>query len=162
MYMQQFWGHDENLMYYRNHMFPLMSAGWGATADYILLSNGDTVDLAMFSDYTFHTRGAFACFNQDHYTVRAGEALTFQTLKYDTRDVSDGGSGSIDPVDELTVGVYDENWQEVPISPSPNDAASYYTVTFETPGTYYLLALDPDAGGREACYAPATACVTVR
>ena len=162
MYMQQFWGHDENLMYYRNHVFPLMSAGWGATADYILLSDGDTVDLAMFSDYTFHTRGAFACFDQDHYTVQAGKALTFQTLKYDTRDVSDGGSGGIDPIDELAVRVYNENWQEVSISPSPNDAASYYTVTFETPGTYYLLALDPDAGGREACYAPATACVTVR
>ena len=27
MYMQQFWGHDENLMYYRNHVYPLMSAG---------------------------------------------------------------------------------------------------------------------------------------
>lgn len=38
LYMQQFWGHDENLMYYRNHVYPLMSKGWGATADYILLS----------------------------------------------------------------------------------------------------------------------------
>ena len=27
MYMQNFWGHDENLMYYRNHVYPLMSAG---------------------------------------------------------------------------------------------------------------------------------------
>ena len=47
LYMTNFWGHDQNLMYYRNHIFPLMSAGWGATADYILLSDGDTIDVAM-------------------------------------------------------------------------------------------------------------------
>lgn len=46
MYMQQFWGHDENLMYYRNHVYPLMGPGWGSTADYILLSDGDTIDVA--------------------------------------------------------------------------------------------------------------------
>ena len=36
MYMTNFWGHDENLMYYVNHAYPLMSEGWGATADWIL------------------------------------------------------------------------------------------------------------------------------
>ena len=30
MYMNNFWGHSENLMYYRNHRYPLMSAGWGS------------------------------------------------------------------------------------------------------------------------------------
>lgn len=60
MYMQNFWGHDENLMYYRNHVYPLMSAGWGSTADYILLSDNDTIDLAMFSNWSFWTYGAFA------------------------------------------------------------------------------------------------------
>lgn len=43
MYMTSFWGHDENLMYYRNHVFPLMSGGWGSTADYVLLSDNDTI-----------------------------------------------------------------------------------------------------------------------
>ena len=31
LYMRNFWGHDENLMYFRNHVYPLMSAGVGAT-----------------------------------------------------------------------------------------------------------------------------------
>ena len=55
-YMQNFWGHDENLMYYRNHRYPLMSPGWGATADYMLLSDGDVMDVAMFTDWNFYTR----------------------------------------------------------------------------------------------------------
>ena len=46
IYMKEFWGHDENLMYYRNHMFPLMDTGWGSTCDYILLSDGDTITAA--------------------------------------------------------------------------------------------------------------------
>ena len=28
LYMKQFWGHDENLMYFRNHEYPLMGKGW--------------------------------------------------------------------------------------------------------------------------------------
>lgn len=36
LYMENFWGHDENLMYYRNHCFPYMSPGWGSTSDYIV------------------------------------------------------------------------------------------------------------------------------
>ena len=50
LYMKEFWGHDENLMYYRNHMYPYMREGWGSTADYVLLSDNDTIDLAMFSN----------------------------------------------------------------------------------------------------------------
>ena len=33
LYMANFWGHDENLMYYRNHCYPYMSPGWGSTSD---------------------------------------------------------------------------------------------------------------------------------
>lgn len=86
IYMKEFWGHDENLMYYRNHMFPLMDTGWGSTCDYILLSDGDTIDVAMFTDWSFYNNGgAFCCFDQDSYTVTAGKPLTVQTLKYDTK-----------------------------------------------------------------------------
>lgn len=53
LYMSNFWGHDENLMYYRNHVYPLMSPGTGSTADYVLLSDGDTIDVAMFSNWSF-------------------------------------------------------------------------------------------------------------
>ena len=161
MYMQQFWGHDENLMYYRNHVYPLMSAGWGATADYVLLSDGDTIDVAMFSNWSFWQSGAFAAFDRDSYTVRPGGSLTVQTLKYDTRSVADGGTESFEPITGLTVKVYDADWQEVGEVAAHSGDGSSYTYTFEKEGTYYLLATDPNAGTEDACYAPATARVTV-
>lgn len=61
-YMKLVWGHDENLMYYRNHAYPLQSPGWGSTADYILLSDGDTIDMAMFTNWNFYQYGSFCTF----------------------------------------------------------------------------------------------------
>lgn len=161
MYMQQFWGHDQNLMYFRNHVYPLMGANWGATADYVLLSDGDTIDVAMFSNWGFWQSGAFAAFDRDSYTVRPGGSLTVQTRKYDTRSVADGGTESFEPITGLTVKVYDAGWGEVDEIAADSGDGSSYTYTFEKEGTYYLLATDPNAGTGDACYAPATARVTV-
>ena len=165
MYMQQFWGHDENLMYYRNHVYPLMGPGWGSTADYILLSDGDTIDLAMFGNWDFWTKGAFAAFDQDDYTVQPGNALNFSTVKYDTRSVAQGGGETFQPITGLTVKVYDENWKELDTVEATAADSNDYTYTFTKAGTYYLMALDPNAGDTgadsAACYAPATAKVTV-
>lgn len=161
MYMQQFWGHDENLMYYRNHVYPLMGPGWGSTADYVLLSDDDTIDLAMFSNWNFWTIGAFACFDQDAYSVQPGNSIRFSTMKYDTKSVADGGTEQTDPITGLTVAVYDKDWTLVDtVEPTMADGSDY-TYTFATKGTYYLLAMDPSAGTSDSCYAPATAKVTV-
>mgnify|MGYP002516258708 CR=1 FL=1 len=161
LYMQQFWGHDENLMYYRNHVYPLMSAGWGSTADYVLLSDDDTIDLAMFSNWEFWTKGAFACFDLDEYSAQPGGTVSFSTMKYDTKSVADGGTEQTDPITGLTVAVYDENWKWVDDVEPTAEGGSDYTYTFATAGTYYLLAMDPNAGTSDSCYAPATAKVTV-
>ena len=162
MYMQQFWGHDENLMYYRNHVYPLMSAGWGSTADYVLLSDDDTIDLAMFSNWSFWSDGgAFACFDQDAYSVQPGKSIRFSTMKYDTKSVADGGTEQTEPITGLTVAVYNENWEEVAVVEPITAGGSSYTYTFATEGTYYLLAMDPKAGKADARKAPATAKVTV-
>ncbi len=161
MYMQQFWGHDENLMYYRNHVYPLMGPGWGSTADYILLSDDDTIDVAMFSNWNFWTIGAFACFDQDAYSVQPGNSIRFSTMKYDTKSVADGGTEQTDPITGLTVAVYGKDWTLVDtVKPTMADGSDY-TYTFATEGTYYLLAMDPNAGTSDSCYAPATAKVTV-
>ena len=161
MYMQQFWGHDENLMYYRNHVYPLMSAGWGATADYVLLSDGDTIDVAMFSNWSFwNDGGAFTAFDQDDYAVPVGGTTTFQTVKYDTKSVADGGTEQFDPITGLDVRVYDEEWNEVDTVEPVGSDGSTYSYTFSKAGTYYLLGRDTRSG-TDARFAPATAKVTV-
>ena len=158
MYMRNFWGHDENLMYYRNHVYPLMGPGWGATADYILLSNGDTIDVALFSDWNFWSDGgAFTCFDKDEYTVKAGETLTFNTRKYETKSVADGGSESFQSIAGMTVYLYDDQWTQLTEIPADESGDAFQYVVNEKPGTYYLLALDPNAGSDAARLAPATA-----
>ena len=156
MYMQNFWGHDENLMYYRNHVYPLMSAGWGSTADYILLSDNDTIDLAMFSNWSFWTYGAFARFDKDDYTAKVGEKITFETQKYDTKSVSDGGTESFEPITGLNVKLYNENWEQQRELTSEGSSYTLDTASLKA-GTYYLLGYDPNYGTEDACYAPATA-----
>ena len=156
MYMQNFWGHDENLMYYRNHVYPLMSAGWGSTADYILLSDNDTIDLAMFSNWSFWIYGAFARFDKDDYTAKVGEKITFETQKYDTKSVSDGGTESFEPITGLNVKLYNENWEQQQELTSEGSSYTLDTASLKA-GTYYLLGYDPNYGTEDACYAPATA-----
>lgn len=162
MYMENFWGHDQNLMYYRNHIYPLMSAGWGSTADYILLSDGDTIDVAMYSDWSFWSDGgAFARFDQDAYSVAPGGTVSFSTLKYDTKSVSDGGSDMFTAVTGMDVGVYDENMTRLDVVSPEQDGGSSYTYTFKNAGTYYLMAMDTNCCSTGARLAPATAKVTV-
>ena len=158
MYMPNFWGHDENLMYYRNHVYPLMGPGWGATADYILLSNGDTIDVALFSDWNFWSDGgAFTCFDKDEYTVKAGETLTFNTRKYETKSVADGGSESFQSIAGMTVYLNDDQRTQLTEIPADESGKAIQNVDNENPGTYYLLAVDPKAGSDAARLAPATA-----
>ena len=160
MYMQNFWGHNENLMYYRNHVYPLMSAGWGSTADYILLSDNDTIDLAMFSNWSFWPYGAFARFDKDDYTAKVGEKITFETQKYDTKSVSDGGTESFEPITGLNVKLYNENWEQQQELTSEGSSYTLDTASLKA-GTYYLLGYDPNYGTGDACYAPATAKVVL-
>ena len=162
MYMTHFWGHDENLMYYRNHVYPLMGPSWGSTADYILLDNGDTIDVALFTDWDFWSDGgAFTCFDADAYTVKAGEELSFKTLKYETKSVADGGSESFLPIEGMNVYLCNENWDQLDaITPDEGNAYRYETGDL-APGDYYLLAVDPKAGGKDARCAPATARLSV-
>lgn len=167
LYMANFWGHDENLMYYRNHCYPYMSPGWGSTSDYILLSNGDTWDVAMYSNWSFWSSGgAFTCFDKDEYTARPGTELTVSSQAYGTTfEGSDFYA-----FDNLDVFVYDSKWQEITQVKAVDDGKSTFTVTAPTEeGTYYIVGMDPnrkiatdDSGGTNyAKIAPATAILNV-
>lgn len=99
MYMTQFWGHDQNLTYYVNHVYPIMSGSTGATADWIILKDGDVVDVAMFDDWSFWS-DAYAGFQYfmdgdaptHSYTATAGEAKTITCKTAQTNMMSPSGT----------------------------------------------------------------------
>lgn len=167
LYMANFWGHDENLMYYRNHCYPYMSPGWGSTSDYILLSNGDTWDVAMYSNWSFWSSGgAFTCFDQDEYSVRPGTQMTVNTRAYGT---TFEGSDFY-PFSNLDVFLYNDKWEQIEQYKEAADGKSTFSFTAPTEeGTYYLVGMDPnrkiatdDSGGTDyAKIAPATAILNV-
>lgn len=159
LYMSNFWGHDENLMYYRNHVYPLMSKGVGSTSDYILLSDGDVIDVAMFKDWTFYTRGFFTAFDKDEYNATINQPLKFQTLKSGTQSVTEGNDDKLHKVEDLNVEIYDSKWNKLEtIEGNKGD----YTYTFNKTGKYYIVSADKSAGTDEACAAPAVSTVTVK
>lgn len=164
MYMQNFWGHDENLMYYVNHQYPLQAKGWGATADYILLEDGMMIDVSMFTDWSFwNDGGAFVFFDKDEYFIAKGTTLTVQTLKTETSAAEDGSSYESTPIKGLNVAAYDlaiedSRGDEFTVSPDDESKHSY---TFRESGDYQILGLDPNKGTENARFAPPTAIVHV-
>ena len=147
LYMQNFWGHDENLMYYVNHEYPLMWSGFGSTADYILLEDGDVVDVGMFTDRSFWTRGAFTSFSQDDYNLSKGSTL--KTKVYSQKTVMSSDNSVPDPVaiQNMDAVLYDGNWNRV--DKLDYDADGYVSYTFNKAGTYYLLATEKDNAGKD-------------
>lgn len=87
MFFYNFWGMDLNLNYYLNHQYPLASAGWGATADQILLKDGDVVTLGHFSDWSFFNDPTsvfnFIQVGNDNITttVTQGETLDLSVMR---------------------------------------------------------------------------------
>ena len=167
LYMANFWGHDENLMYYRNHCYPYMSPGWGSTSDYIVLSDGDTWDVAMFTNWSFWSSGgAFTCFDKDAYNARPGMEMTVNTQAYGT---TFEGSDFY-PFSNLDVFLYNDKWEQIEQYKEAADGKSTFSFTAPTEeGTYYLVGMDPnrtipkdDSGGTNyAKIAPATAILNV-
>lgn len=167
LYMANFWGHDENLMYYRNHCYPYMSPGWGSTSDYIVLSDGDTWDVAMFTNWSFWSSGgAFTCFDKDAYNARPGMEMTISSQAYGT---TFEGSDFY-PFSNLDVFLYNDKWEQIEQYKEAADGKSTFSFTAPTEeGTYYLVGMDPnrtipkdDSGGTNyAKIAPATAILNV-
>lgn len=53
-YNEKYLGRDQNFIYSRNFRYPMMSPGWGASDDYILLNNGNVINIAFFDDWNFY------------------------------------------------------------------------------------------------------------
>lgn len=171
-FMNHFWGHDCNLLYYVNGTFPLYKPGWGATADGIIVNDGDFVDVAMFTDWGFYTdkNAGFNYFAESDsepedgaithkYEVEAGQPLTVQVIR-GMGNVQEGENTSYSAADDLCIHYGTEV--------DPDDDSDLYLedgkaeITFDEPGTYYVWA---DGGIGETtgtpCSCAAVAKVTV-
>lgn len=148
MYMKQFWGHDENLMYFVDHKYPLQAEGWGATADYILLEDNMEIDVAMFTDWAFYTDGAFASFSPTMKTVGTGEDVTLNMTGVSTNGAVAGEDSSTDEAfvmkneeivyaqkDDTYGGNSNDNWE---LWDKKTDSSGNVTISFDEPGTYYV------------------------
>ena len=78
MFMTTFWGHHFNLLYYVNHEYPLMREGWGATADYILLEDGDSVEVQLMPDMEIN---GFHKFDIDEDSIDQGQEIDMTLYK---------------------------------------------------------------------------------
>ena len=162
LYMTKFWGHDENLMYFVDHAYPLMREGWGATSDWILLEDGMEVDLAMFSDWSFYMYGAFAYFNTSEAELEPNEDLQLTMLGTGTMDYSSVAA----PMEGETIKISKDlgkTWEETDYV---TDESGKVILRFEDSGTYYISA-GPQyetykADNGAACVAPPVCTVTVK
>lgn len=165
LFFESFWGHDCNIMYFRNHVYPLMGPGWGATADYILLSDGDEIDIALYSNWEFFGDGAFLRFDEYEQSASRGDELTFSVQQYGTYVVAMGGTGYFeDTEDELLVYIYSSNgtfYDDFTWAGNSSNEYSYTLPQNMPTGLYYVVAMDPDAKTSDACLAPAVTTIIV-
>lgn len=159
-YMLNFWGHDENLMYFVDHEYPLMSSGWGATADYVLLEDGMEVDVAMFTSWEFYNSGYFSYFqNGDELTVNEGETVDFKVFGAST-NAWGAQEGPVQLGSDMVSVCYGDSLDALEEKSMNDDGIC--SITFEKAGTYYVAARDANVGDTElACIAPAITKVNV-
>ena len=147
-FMNHFWGHDCNLLYYVNGTYPLFESGWGATADGVILNDGDFVDVALYTDWDFYGNplagfNYFAEADSDpedcaitfEYEATQGEPLTVQVIR-GMGDVSVGQDTAFSLADDLNV----HYGSEIDVD---DDSDLFLEegqaqITFDEPGEYYV------------------------
>ena len=165
MYMQKFWNHDENLTYFVNHEYPLMSEKIGATADWIILNDGDVIEVAMYKDWNFWNKdeSGFMGFrdSSDHTVDRleaaSGQPVTLHTIRTyaDMNNAVTYCAVAKNTQVYYTTDTYFakdvSKWNKLAVS----DENGEFSYTFQNPGTYYI-----GIPGSDVC-APGVCVVTV-
>ena len=169
MYMTKFWNHGANLIYSLNGSYPLQSPGIGATADQLILHDGDFVDVAMFSDTSFWTddNSGMHYFSTDGqkpqrtFTVTHDTDLTLTYLLAHTK-MSGSYITKFAPVTSQTTVYYGTSINGSDTKTVTTDENGEFTINFKETGTYYLWTLGAkDARGKSVVSAPACATITV-
>lgn len=132
---------DENLRYNYNGAYPANEMGWGITADQLVLSDGDFLDVAHYSDWMFYADSAygFHYFTDENgeistgYAVDAGAKLSVKLTRVG------GGMGMGDAtVCESYYNVYYGNSIGNATGTVTTDGDGVATLTFSEAGTYYV------------------------
>ncbi|MDE6149096.1 MAG: cadherin-like beta sandwich domain-containing protein, partial [Ruminococcus sp.] len=161
MFMTKFWGHGSNIMCFVDHKYPLMTTGWGATADYILLEDGMEIDLTMYSNNDFWMDGYFAYLSPSEETIDVGTTVDFTTMLSPAMSCF-GYPLPDEPASDMYTAVFDENWNEIVDLSDIAAENGTFSYTFDKEGKYYVIALDPYAGDPDnSTITPATAVIQV-
>ena len=135
---------DENLRYDLNGSYPAVD-GWGLTADQIVLSDGDFLNVAHYTDWAFwgDSMTGFHYFTdtngqlQHIYSVAAGETLEVGFVR-SFSDWNNGGLPAFDPTCDYTI-YYGTSYGNA-IDTITTDENGTFSLTFPTAGTWYLWA----------------------
>lgn len=138
LWMNRFWGHDGNLLYFVNHTYPIMTGTTGATADYIILEDNDEIDLAMFTDWNFYNNSAFLYFTEGEVDAKTNKPVALKLMATLTEVVNYG----IDPgrvaMSGESIRVSSNRGSTWTTVSDKTDANGNITLTFTEPGTYYV------------------------
>ena len=159
---------DENLRYDLNGAYPAVD-GWGLTADQIVLSDGDFINVAHYSSWAFwgDSVTGFHYFtdpegNLHHtYNVSVGETVRLGLVR-SFSDWMNGGIAAFAP--EASYEVYYGQTYGTAEGTLSTDDNGMFNVTFPSDGTWYVWA-DGGYGSEnpmDIVSAPAFATVTVK
>lgn len=178
MWMQKFWGMNENLNYYKNYEYPLAGPGWGATADQVLVHDGDVISFAHFSDMSFYsdlasgfhylkangqmtqvevTKGVDKDLSLEVYRTAQSQNGDYSTLQNKITDENALFYTSVDDLDDGRVSA----WKELGIT----DTDGNLTVDVDSlPAGEYLIGIDgqPGVNTDAICSAPGAIRLTVK
>ena len=159
--------YDANLRYDFNGAYPAVD-GWGLTADQIVLTDGDFVNIAHYTSWEFWPDdwSGFHYFTDESgnlghtYNVMAEEELTLGLVR-SYSDMANGGEPAYAPRDYYYI-YYGKSYGS-PEGRITADEKGMFDVSFDTAGTWYLWA---DGGyglqyGSTIVSAPAFATVNV-
>lgn len=158
---------DENLRYNYNGKYPADENGWGFTADRIVLSAGDYMEVAHFDNFFFYmdTAYGFRYFTNDNdeitidFDVEVGENLPVKLIR-----VAGGlGFGEIIENDEDVTVYYGKSINNAVGSVTTSDDG-YVDISFPSAGTWYIWCdggVGVDMADGDVVTSPASAKVTV-
>ena len=135
---------DENLRYDLNGAYPAVD-GWGLTADQIVLSDGDFLNVAHYTDWAFWGDSAtgFHYFTdpegnlQHTYQALVGEPLELGFVR-SYSDWNNGGLPAFDP--EIGYEIYYGKTYGAPEGRVYSDEEGMLEITFPSAGTWYVWA----------------------